>query len=211
MEKQLLVKLGTEVKIQIKGDEYRTEGILVGLEINNWLLIKIHNANDWSLLVQSYLFNKKAIIIRYLHKGIIFGFQSNLIQTIATPARMIFIKYPKIIEQHKLRNFKRIDCSFPAKIVAGGSIYKGVISDISENGCNCITKVIKELTLLKTEEQIGITFPLPGEVKDITMIGKIMNIKTDSDKISIGVNFVNIQPDNQSKIIQYISGVEQFW
>jgi c-di-GMP-binding flagellar brake protein YcgR len=208
--KRISIEIGTQMQIQIEGFASRVKGILVGIETNEYLIIKLpYTSIDWQLL-KTKLFKGNQIIVRYLHKGTIFGFQSTVLDVIFTPAKLIFAKYPSIIEEHNIRAYKRVNCFLPAKIKVDEVENEGSIQDISQAGCRYVTKNIKRLSSLETDKQITITFQFPGVEGSHNLSGKIKNIKKDSDEIGIGIEFVEITPEIQTKITEYIQEFQDF-
>ncbi len=113
--KRISIELGTQLEIEIEGVPTRFKSSLVGIEHDEYLIIKEPEAALYEIL-RNKLFRGNQIVVRYLCKGTLFGFRSQLVQATSTPIRLLFVEYPKTIEVYDLRSHERIDCFFPAKI-----------------------------------------------------------------------------------------------
>jgi hypothetical protein len=149
------------------------------------------------------------IIVRYLYHGVVFGFQSTLIDAISVPRKLLFLDYPSSIEQHNLRSSERIECLLPAEIKCDGSEVEGIITDISEKGCGFAFKISNgDVPSLKVEDTIILTclFPGIGEKKDIS--GIVRRVKSDNQETALGIQFQDLETDTKSIISDYISKVQ---
>ncbi len=117
-EKRISIELGTQLEIEIEGVPTRFKSSLVGIEPDEYLIIKAPEA-ALPDSIKNKLFRGNQIVVRYLCKGTLFGIQSQLVQVTSTPIRLLFVEYPKTIENYDLRSHERIDCFFPAKIKMG--------------------------------------------------------------------------------------------
>jgi c-di-GMP-binding flagellar brake protein YcgR len=210
--KRISLELGTQLEIEIGGVLPRFKSSLVGIEPDEYLIIKCPEAAPPDS-VKDKLFRGNQIVIRYLFKGTVFGFQSQLVQTISTPKRLLFVEYPRKIEEYDLRSDKRIDCFLPAKIEIKDEVKNGAILDISEGGCHYQINMSKgeEVPSVQIGELISLRCQFPGAEAEQLVSGKIRNFSRHQQKIAIGVGFHEIAPEVQNIIAQYISTVKEFY
>lgn len=202
------MEIGTTLKIQIEGTKSRMTSELIGVETGEYLVIKMPTVQFMGNL-SSLLYKGNSIIIRYLHKGTIFGFKSYISHVITNPAKLIFIEYPKRIESHDLRAHKRLDCYLPANAKIMGNKIVGTITDVSREGCHFIidsekAKVENSL-ILQVGNEIGVSFQLPGASAKLTVTGKQKNIKKDRDSVNIGVEFDSMDIETQERLHDFLA------
>lgn len=204
------MKFGTTLRIQINGSKARLASELIGMEDGKYLIIKMPPI--YSVVEASSLIYKgNTISVRYMHKGSVFGFQSNIIDVIINPAKLIFIEYPKIVKDYDLREFTRIDCLLPAKVIISDQIIDGSITNISREGCQFTAKtsqIENNIGLMETNNEIGLSFQLPGVEKELTVTAKHQTISKDKNNISIGVKFIDIDREIKEKLYGFLSVAE---
>ena len=137
--KRLFIELGTHLQIEIKGIQLSLKSELIGMEVGKFLIVKMHQI-DKTITGQ---LEKSEIIVTYLRKDAILGFQSSVISIISIPGDLVFIEYPESIENHNMRAHQRVECFLPAKFDIGHNIVEGAIIDISNEGCCCKIKNLK--------------------------------------------------------------------
>ena len=210
-EKRISIELGTQLEIEIEGVPTRFKSSLVGVEPDEYLIIKEPEAALYEIL-RNKLFRGNQIVVRYLCKGTLFGFQSQLVQVTSTPIRLLFVEYPKTIEVYDLRSHERIDCFFPAKIKIKDEEKNGAILDISEGGCRCVIKSSEgeKLPSVQIDERITLRCQFPGTESEQVVSGEVRNVGMDKQKAVLGIQFHEIAPGLQNIIAQYISTVKEF-
>ena len=200
------MQIGTALKIQLEGTKNRMTSALIGVETDEYLVIKMPTVQFMGNLT-SLLYKGNSIIIRYLHKGTVFGFRSNISHFITNPAKLTFVEYPKKIESHDLRAHKRLDCYLPADVRIMDNTIEATIKDISRGGCHFIierARVENSLTL-QIGNEIGISFQLPGATKNLTVTAIQKNLKKGNDNIGIGVEFSNMDIEVQERLYDFHS------
>ncbi len=202
------MEIGTTLKIQIEGTKSRMASELIGIETGEYLLIKMPSTQFMGNL-SNLLYKGNSIIIRYLHKGTIFGFKSHISHVITNPAKLIFIEYPKRIESHDLRGHKRLDCYLPANVKIMDNTIAGTITDISKEGCHFIIDTekvkVENSLILQVGNELGVSFQLPGVAKKLTVTGKQKNIKKDRESVNIGIEFDNMDIEDQERLYDFLA------
>ena len=212
--RRILIELGSQVQIEIEGVGFRFKSTLVGMESDEYLIMKtpMVPSNAPFTSIQHKLFPGTQVVVRYLYKGTVFGFQSKLIEAISTPVRLLFVEYPKIVENYDLRSQERTDCFLPAKIEIRKKEEHGAILDISEKGCRCLIRALegKKLPSTQVDEQITLTCQFPGIQGEQVVSGKVKNISKDKREMILGIEFHEIAARFKTIIDQYLSNIKQF-
>jgi c-di-GMP-binding flagellar brake protein YcgR len=204
--KRVSFHVGTELQLQIGGVAARLKGYLVGIVQEKALIVEAPFINN----IKTKLFEGNKIVVRYLYKGTIYGFESALMGVTFSPIRIIFMEYPKIIESHELRSKKRIECFLPTELIIENIKQKGMILDISETGCRCRIKASEDKKLLPvmTNKEISIILQFPGRADKFVVLGKVKNYQRDLKETKIGILFDKVEEETKKLISEYISDVD---
>lgn len=211
-EKRVSIELGGQLQVEIKGIPARHQTTFIGMELNEYLIIKEPNFPHKLRIsgIKHKLFPGNKITVRYVYKGSVFGFQTKLIEALYTPKRLLFIEYPKAIEKHDLRSTKRIDCYLPAITTIKDIETQGIILDINAKGCRCLIKAAKDMKLpvLQNDDQIALRCHFPGNKDEQMVSGRVKNINRENQETTLGIQFQEMTVELHSIIEQYISAVK---
>lgn len=207
--KRICLEIGIPIQLKMEGVAFPLQSVLVGMEIDEYLIIKIPAQYT---NVKHKLITGVDIIVRYLYRGTVYGFQTKLIEIISKPVKLLFLEYPKIIEHYDLRSQKRAESIFPATIMIKDKTNHGAIIDVSKNGCRCsIQNSRKEpLPPVQIDDEIVLNCKFPGVEGDREVLGKIKNIRRSRKELIIGVEFLRLELKIHDLISQYLYAVEDF-
>ena len=200
------MELNIPLQIQINGIVGRYNSQLIGMESGKYVIIKLPIKEVGN--TSKFIVKGNKVIVRYMNKGTIYGFESHILKAIFNPAKLLFIKYPEKIEDRKLRDTNRIDCYLPGSIRIVEDHIEGYIMDISKHGCQFafITEKYQEKdNLLQQNNVANLTFKLPGIENELTVFGKLKKIVKGQTKSKIGIQFVKIKSEINDKLNEYLS------
>ncbi len=200
------MQIGTSLEVQIEKTDPRLTCELFAVEEGKFLIIKMSPFQ--SMQNATRLVHKGTnIAVRYMHEGTVFGFKSLILHFMVEPAKLIFIKYPEEIERYDLRVHKRITCYLPANVRIADKSVEGTIMDISKEGCQFSVKNAKAENSLKlqVDNEISVSFQLPGVEKDLIVAGEQKSMKKDRDSVYVGVKFSNMDIEVQEKLYEFLS------
>ena len=201
------MNIGTTLKIQLEGSQSRLTSELIGVDEGKYLIINMPPIQSMGNAASS-IYKGGNIVVRYVHKGTVFGFKSRITHFITTPVKLIFIEYPKKIENQNLRAHKRIECYLPANAKIADNTVEGTATDLSKEGCLFTAKRvnIEESTdQLQIDNEIGVSFQLPGVEEKLNITGKQKNIKKDKDNVHIGILFSDMGIKVQERLYGFLS------
>ena len=219
--KSFLLPIGTRLQMDIGGIDIKLESYVVGLLPDDAIIIK-HPFTGSLGSIAHKLFKGNKVTVRYIHGGSVFAFQSELLGSTSEPFRLIFIAYPSLIARHRLRKNSRVQCYLPAELflhnkndadiipdVGNG----GIVSDLSIQGC-CFGMIRKSsdqvLPHVRIEGLATVQIQLPGIETKIELTGLVRRSVRDANKMSIGIEFNEIDQDIENKIADHIMAIEQF-
>jgi hypothetical protein len=174
---------------------------LVGYELGKYILLKypkVARTSDY----KDVLIEGNVMIVRYLmegNKGECFAFRSSIKNVTSRPEKLLFLEYPKKIENRQLRTQQRTSIHIPAAIMLegkgddDGARINGIIGDISAKGCGFSFKSKSDKTSVnKRDIFVCMQSPIDGEVK---IPAKVCNSRNVSGTVSVGIQFID--NDNQ--------------
>lgn len=200
---RLSVGLGSEVLLQIEGLRERLKAFLVGMEPTRYIILNIPSA---SVLKEEEIGIGCDMIVRYVFMGNVFAFRATVLGIVPEPFPVTFISYPHSIESHNLRSQKRIECNIPADVYIHNKRTPGVILDINSCGARLVCD-LSETTRIEIDDEIFLSFPLPGMKGEQNYIGIVRNMTRENQKTFLGVQFTNLDSILKDKLRSYIDSV----
>jgi len=170
---------------------------LIGYEIGKYIILKYPKVVSTSEY-KDVLVEGNVLIVRYLmegSKGECFAFRSSIKSVSQYPEKLLFIEYPKRIENRQLRTQQRTSIHLPAVIMLEDSNdskstkISGIIGDISAKGCGFTFKT-KSLNAKVNKRDIFVCLqsPTDGEVQ---IPAKVCNSRNDNGAVSVGIQFID--------------------
>ncbi len=209
---------GTPMQVEINGVSLKMSSVSVGYLADNCLIIKYPSTGSFGSIA-SRLFKGNIVTVRYINDGDVLGFQSELLGTTNDPVRLLFIAYPAVIARRSLRSSRRIECYLPANLElidrAKGEdvVQDGVITDISRTGCSFnMVKGSPERMLpdVRMNDPITLYLQFPGVEDKIDLRANVRNIQRDSQKMRMGMQFIDLDEKRKMSIMEYTATLEKF-
>jgi len=199
---RLNVELGSELSIQIEGMEEHFESILVGLEPPAYLIVQMPLLFD----VGRHFEEGNRFVVRYFCLDNAYEFRSTVLASIVKPFRLIFLSYPETVVSLNVRKSRRISCYIPAVARFDGQEVKGVISDISREGCKFNIKVPPGLKPLKVYvvDDVRLSFTVLGMGGIQHFQGKVRNTNQNGERIALGIELEDLDAKMAHKISIHI-------
>jgi len=204
------LNIGITFRLQIEERRRRISCELIGIDEGKYLIVKmppLHTMENVSNLMSK----GTEIAVKYMYKGTMFGFKSQVIELIHNPFKLVFMKYPEEIESLDFRGNERVVCFLPANVKIAENIIEGGITDISRAGCLFVIEAPEHedrINLLELNNEIKIGFYLPGIAGELCIDSKQRSVKKDDDGTSLGVEFVNMDSSVQEKLFGFLSKAE---
>lgn len=203
------INLGTEFLIEIQKLNQRIKVALAGYEKDGFLLIKL-SPNDLMGTFRSEAVTSSAVIVKFQHRETVYSFQSVILSIVATPCKLMFLSFPKTVEETKVRPDQRRVCALPAMIMVSNDIVDILIVDISKDGCQCVIKISGTRgemlqKIMHVNSLIDLMVNFPDTKERLRIAGRIRNIGSDAEKISIGMKFENLSPEARMRIEGFIA------
>lgn len=209
---ELPVNIGTELLVEFQDFTLRTKSELIGMKYGQYLIIGMQH--DMSGIRPETL-KDSALIIRYLYRGSVYGFRTNILNLLNSPDRLLFLSYPRKIEEFRVRSAPRYECILPAVTSVEGLEAETVVIDISADGCRCIVKAASledantfyQSMDINREASLRVQFP--GAPDNYELTGSIRNISKDTDRVAFGMLFGPLKTDTKKRLDEFISLISE--
>lgn len=205
----LPITLGKELLIEIVNLNQRIRTVFLGMEPGGFMLFKLYQ-NDLIGTFRSETFTKSPLIIRFQHEDTVYSFNSELLNIISNPCRLLFAAYPKKVEEYTVKPRERHECRLPTMAMIDNDIYEMDIIDIHTDGCLGVIKAAaarhdRLFKSIQVNKIIEIRTGFPGSSDMINLFCKIRNIAKDAASITVGMMFERVAPELRVKIEGFIS------
>lgn len=190
----LSVGLPLKLTIHTEKGKIQCGSTLLGWKENAWLICEwpFHDQQDVKCETGMHC------VVSYVHSGKWIGYRSEVRETLAHPVPLLFLAFPKTVEEFHLRKHVRVPSNEPMLLMqvsgeANGSrspkegFLGGLLQDFSQSGCSVLvaqlTPGIKSGTLVKME------FALPGVGRITNLSGVVKNLQEGASGYLLGIEF----------------------
>lgn len=204
---RLNMELGSPLKIHIEQFDQPFKGILVGLEPQEYILIRSAIPKEFeSALVPGLRFH-----VTFQSLDLEYGFETSVIDVIDKPFRLTFLSYPIKVSSLETRVNSRVSCYIPSSVQLNDNTIKGTITDISTRGCRFVIRLPVNLMPRQVllVDAIQLSFPIMGIPGIQTLGGNVRNTTIDREKIALGIEFHNLDRKLHASIDDYIRNVTE--
>ena len=196
----ITVEWGMPLMIRIKGFSESHKSTLVGMERGDYLICSMPAIPGlWAKLR-----DHENVIVRYVHKGTVYGFKCTLLNIMDKPFRLMVLSYPTTIETVRLRKQERIACFIPITMDIDGETLRGMVRDISMEGCGIALSNSREAGLLevKAPAEAALSMQILGSRVHATI--EVVNSRRHNNKLILGSRFKDLTADASAGIQTYI-------
>jgi c-di-GMP-binding flagellar brake protein YcgR len=210
MLKRDFISLGTGLQIEFPGVEERFRSVLIGMEPDNYLVVRTPIAVSEGM-ARGQLLPGTVLTIRYLFDGAVWGFRSTILQTLTGRIRVMFVSYPDSVENHDLRRSNRIECLVPADADWEGKSFPGMITDMSEQGVRLVFQLERTPGIEDWHPDVGgclgLSMQLPGSVQAVPAQAELRNFSRDGERLLLGLQFVDLEDPARSLVHKFLEEV----
>ena len=186
------IEYGCPIFIEINEQRKKLTSKIVGLEHKEYLIIRAP-AGIGSVLGK--LNPGKIFVVKYVHRGIAYGFKTHVLTSITSPTSLLFIDYPKTIIEQGLRAENRYKCYLNCRVRTDKFESLGAVVDISMGGC-CFTLPSKEENdkphFMTVGDEIEVKLRKYDSKEVIPIVGSIVNVIESTETTRVGVSFADL-------------------
>jgi hypothetical protein len=181
------LNIGLGDRVIIKGDlpGQDLSCFLVGLEAPHYIIVRKPQGS-----VRRFSAGEE-VVVRYIHSAEIYRFRGVVTGQIDTPAELLFISYPDLVEDGEERKNVRISCEIPATASIDEALLNGLITDISSQGCRFIVNLPGGIQpcQVKVLTDVNLSIALQDQASPQELLGRVRNTNIDRFHIALGIEF----------------------
>ncbi|MFO0698016.1 MAG: flagellar brake protein [Nitrospira sp.] len=191
----LSVGLAIKLSLTIDGQKVMYGSTLLGWKDHAWLIC------EWPLLLSrdQRVESGTPCNVSYLHVGKLVGYRSEIRDLITSPVPLLFVAYPKAVEEMHLRKHLRVSANEPillmqaeqtnksASVVPASGYFGGLLKDLSEGGCS--VTLVQRPAWLRPGSTVRLEFELPGLGHITNLTGVVKNVDVGYGAETVGVEF----------------------
>lgn len=196
------IEYGCPIFIEISEQRKKLSSKIVGLEHKEYIIIRAPSGGGNFL---GKLSPGKIFIVKYVHKGIAYGFKTHVLAAITSPTNLLFIDYPKLVAEQGLRAESRYKCYLNCRVKTLDFSSLGAVVDISLGGC-CFTipvrKADEDPHLMEVGTEIEISLRKFDSKEMIPVVGTVSNIIDGNETLRVGVGFKDVSGKTKAELKQ---------
>lgn len=191
----LSVGLAIKLSLTLDGQKVMYGSTLLGWKDHAWLVC------EWPLPLShdQRVESGTPCTVSYLHDGKLVGYRSEFRDLITSPVPLLFVAYPKNVEEMHLRKHLRASANEPillmqaetttrsSSVLPGNSYFGGLLQDLSEGGCS--VSLVRRPAWLHPGSILRLEFELPGMGHITNLTGVVKNVDLRHGSETIGIEF----------------------
>ena len=191
------LSVGLPLKISFTHDQQKVMygSTLLGWKDHAWLIC------EWPLQLghDQQVVGGTPCTVSYLHEGKLVGYCSEIRDLISSPVPLLFIAYPKTVEEMHLRKQVRVSSNEPILLrrtdpdhssqssLPTSDYFGGLLKDLSEAGCS--VALVQRPAWLRPGSTVRLEFELPGLGHITNLTGIVKNADAQHGSEMVGVEF----------------------
>lgn len=201
------LSVGLPLKISLTLDQQKVMygSTLLGWKDHAWLVC------EWPIQLghDQLIAGGTPCTVSYFHDGKLVGYRSDIRDLITSPVPLLFIAFPKTVEEMHLRKHLRVSTNEPILLIRADSgnasesalptsnYFGGLLKDLSEGGCSVV--MVRRPSWLCPGATVRLEFELPGlgHITNLTGVMKNADMRDGSEMIGIEFRF------NELEYIEY--------
>jgi c-di-GMP-binding flagellar brake protein YcgR len=195
--------IGGKMTFKLGDDERQIEGVLVGAEEPNFIIVR------FTQILEDFPINEgQSYAASYVTSGAIYRVHNSVLGYLEK-LHLVVLSYPVTFEKDALRKEPRVSCSIPATAKIERNALRGLITDISNHGCQFIVKIPATIKLYRISvlTDINLSLSMLGERDPTRLQGKVRNTNIDEFKIALGIEFEKMETQISQRLNHFIENL----
>ncbi|MBL8073593.1 MAG: flagellar brake protein [Nitrospira sp.] len=191
----LSVGLAIKLSLTLDGQKVMYGSTLLGWKDHAWLVC------EWPLPLShdQRVESGTPCTVSYLHDGKLVGYRSEIRDLITSPVPLLFVAYPKTVEEMHLRKHLRASANEPILLMQAdmtsastslspaSGYFGGLLKDLSGGGCS--VTLVRRPAWLRSGATVRLEFELPGLGHITNLTGVVKNLEVCHGSETIGIEF----------------------
>lgn len=205
----IYIDIGTQLYIEIEGVNFSVTSIFIGMLTDEFIIITLPKRYK---SVKNKLFPSNRMVVKYLHEGSVYAFQTSVIEMITNPIQALALEYPKVVQERELRLVKRNNVVIPGRIEAKQVELSVVVFDISKSGCRFKYSDSKTtMTPLREGDLLRLYCQFPGVPEEVAAMASVRNVRREADMLSVGTQFQDVTKKFLTPLMHFLYSIEDFF
>lgn len=190
LTEEIPLPAGTRVNVQRAGNDLRVSAEILGAVPGGYIILRdAHRENSPQVLRSLVPHPGDTLLVRFMHEGTVFGFRTMVTRFSAEPEYLLFVHYPRAVEQVSVRRYPRLACTMPCEVAIGGTPRRALLVDLSAQGCGIVAPLDETQPPPAVEEPVTVTLCVPGETRTRSVTGQVKRLAKHRDTWRAGVAF----------------------
>lgn len=203
---KLEIDLGDRMLFKVDAVEGFLKTRFIGMMDNNYLIAKLPKGGP---MVRDKFFEGSTVLVRYLHQGSIFAFQSAIAGVVDHPDKLVFLSFPAIVSRQELRKEPRVGCHLKATIDSGEFNHTGAVLDISRSGC-CFALRSSSRYKPTPHQTVNMNLVIDEMESPVAVKGDIRTVDNADSMTMLGIQFLDITSEGKDRVGRFINTLSQF-
>jgi len=206
---QARIDLGAVLLLDAGANTPRVKSRLVGIVPGEFLVLQPLESRPGTM---NSIVPGRAIRVRYLWGGRIFGFRCTSFGLSPAPRVLLFLSFPAEIEERNLRKHERVSCALPAALEHEGRTWSGRVLDLSVDGCLCALRTDSDeasLGVARIGVQVGLSLMVPGLEDGVSVRARVRNFAAEAGEARLGLSFESPSESASLAIAAFLDSVHE--
>ncbi len=190
----LSVGLPLKLTIQTGQGKVQCGSTLLGWKENAWLIC------EWPSQIRHEIGCTAGTqcLVSYVYAGKLIGYRSEVREVLVTPVPLLFLSFPKTVEEVHLRKHVRVPSNEPMLLLqvnsaaqtdrpSSNDLLGGLLQDLSIGGCSVVLSQL--VPGIRPGLEVKMEFELPGLGHVTNLSGVVKNLQEQAPNYLVGVEF----------------------
>jgi len=204
----LEVKVGGVIQLRLASGGLKYQGRVVGIEQFAFLIVLARISQDTMTQMVTAGFG---VIAQHAVGGKVYGFKTELIKRITSPASLLFFAFPDSVDRIVLRKESRVQVSIPGRVQGKYGEHKVMVTDMGLTGCQFKANVTLNtpLRLAEADDRLVLNCDLGCSLPIVVPV-LLKRIVLEGGSIFIGALFIDADQELLDKIVGYVGALSEF-
>ena len=200
--KRPLFYLNEEVYIEPMSGAPGFKSLVVGVKPDHCVILDLSQSETDTYQLKVH----DAVWVRCF-KDAVFRFRSQILNMIEEPVPLIFVEYPRSVEDVDLRSGDRKKIFIRGEFLDlgdsdGRRSWEGYILDISDSGCLIWGDFVHLM-----DKDVLLSFQIPWSGESIQTKARVMRCEVTEKGIRSGLMFIDMTPDTHRRLQEFIGSL----
>ena len=201
----LQLKVGNQLFLRLLCVDQRYEGKVVGVEPYAYSIVQVRLPQD----TLARLGHNPGVVAQLNAGGTLFGFRTEVVNRVSTPAPLLFLSHPDSVERLVLRRTERVDVTLPGSIHGHFGDYDVVLLDLAPTGCSFAARsnLKSPLRAAQPGERMVLRCDL-GCGQPLMAPLMLRRVEEQKGRITMGGQFVDMTEESEQLLHGYVQRMQ---